>query len=107
MKEHFLDRLYGEFQAYRASLLSCTNAEIFNRCYEIDAVVNFYEIMREKAEKMSDCEMEILLQDKDILAELYNTWLQKSDSTFTEMTAHVEEEAENIIRRISGNRREK
>lgn len=42
MKEHFLDRLYGEYQAYRASLLSCPNIEIFNRCYEIDAVVNFY-----------------------------------------------------------------
>lgn len=49
MKEHFLDRLYGEYQAYRASLLSCPNIEIFNRCYEIDAVVNFYEILMEKA----------------------------------------------------------
>ena len=48
MKEHFLDRLYGEYQAYRASLLSCPNIEIFNRCYEIDAVVNFYEILMEK-----------------------------------------------------------
>lgn len=106
MKEHFLDRLYGEFQAYRASLLGCTNAEIFNRCYEIDAVVNFYEIMRERAERMFDCEMEILLKDKDLLTELYNTWLQKTDSTFMEMTAHVGEETGNIINRISGNRRQ-
>lgn len=45
MKEHFLDRLYGEYQAFRASVLGCPSAEIFDRCYEIDAVSNFYEIL--------------------------------------------------------------
>ena len=67
MKEHFLDRLYGEYQAYKASLLSCPNFEIFDRCYEIDAVVNFYEIMVEKAAGMSDRELEAVLEHKDIL----------------------------------------
>lgn len=85
MKEHFLDRLYGEYQAYRASLLSCPNVEIFNRCYEIDAVVSFYEILMEKAAVMSDRELEVLLKRKNLLMELYDLWLKQEDSTYSEI----------------------
>ena len=111
MREHFLDRLYGEYQEYRASLLGCTNTEIFSRCYEIDAIVNFYEILQEKAERMSDGELAVLLRKRDILADIYSSWLEKSDSAYTEMAAHVEEEMKNIITgtvitEISGNRKE-
>ncbi len=102
MKEHFLDRLYGEYQAYRASLLSCPNIEIFNRCYEIDAVVNFYEILMEKAGGMSDNELEALLQRKDLLMELYDLWLKRDDSAYSEMEMHIDSEIRNMTKEISG-----
>ena len=97
MREHFLDRLYGKYQAYKASVLSCTNAEIFSRCYEIDAIVNFYEILAEKAEELPDNVLEALLQHKDILTEMYCLWLKKNDSCYGEMKNHVEAEIGNII----------
>lgn len=102
MKEHFLDRLYGEYQAYRASLLSCPNIEIFNRCYEIDAVVNFYEILMEKAGGMSEHELEALLQRKDLLMELYDLWLKRDDSAYSEMEMHIESGIRNMTKEISG-----
>ncbi len=102
MKEHFLDRLYGEYQAYRASLLSCPNIEIFNRCYEIDAIVNFYEILMEKAGGMSDHELEALLQRKDLLMELYDLWLKRDDSAYSEMEMHIDSEIRNMTKEISG-----
>lgn len=102
MKEHFLDRLYGEYQAYRASLLSCPNIEIFNRCYEIDAVVNFYEILMEKAGGMYDNELEALLQRKDLLMELYDLWLKRDDSAYSEMEMHIDSEIRNMTKEISG-----
>ncbi|MDE6219243.1 MAG: DUF3848 domain-containing protein [Lachnospiraceae bacterium] len=102
MKEHFLDRLYGEYQAYRASLLSCPNIEIFNRCYEIDAVVNFYEILMEKAGGMPDHELEVLLQRKDLLMELYDLWLKRDDSAYREMEMHIDSELRNMTKGISG-----
>lgn len=102
MKEHFLDRLYGEYQAYRSSLLSCPNIEIFNRCYEIDAVVNFYEILMEKAGGMSDNELEALLQRKDLLMELYDLWLKRDDSAYSEMEMHIDSEIRNMTKEISG-----
>ena len=96
MKEHFLDRLYGEYQAYRASVLSCPNVEIFNRCYEIDAVVNFYEILREKAEGMTDHELETLLKRRNLLTGLYDLWLKKDDDTYGDMKMHVDNEIQNM-----------
>ena len=71
VKEHFLDRLYGEYQAYKASVLGCPNDEIFSRCYEIEAMVNFYEIMAEKADGLSEDVLTKLLQHRNILTELY------------------------------------
>ena len=101
VKEHFLDRLYGEYQSYKASVLGCTNAEIFDRCYEIDAVVNFYEILMEKAEGMSVYELETLLKRKNLLMELYGLWLKRDDSAYSEMKMHVDNEIQNMTKGIS------
>ena len=102
MKEHFLDRLYGEYQAYRASLLSCHNVQIFNRCYEIEAVVRFYEILMEKAAVMSDRELEVLLKRKNLLMGLYDLWLKQEDSIYSEMKMHIDSEIGKMTRDISG-----
>lgn len=102
MRDHFLDRLYGEYQAYKVSVLSCSGAEIFNRCYEIDAITNFYEILAEKAEGFPDNVLEALLQCRDILTELYDLWLKKDDSCYREMQIHVEDEIKNMAMETGG-----
>ena len=96
IKEHFLDRLYGEYQSYKASVLSCPNEEIFKRCYEVDTMVVFYEILAEKAEELPEHMLAALLQHKNILNELYQLWLKKDDSCYREMENHIEDEIKNI-----------
>lgn len=61
VREHFMDRIYGEYQEYRASVLSCPNAEIFGRCYEIDAMVNFYEILADISDSLAEHTITALL----------------------------------------------
>lgn len=100
VKEHFLERVHGEYQAYKASVLSCANAEIFGRCYEIDAMVNFYEILTEKADKMPEHVLSGLLQHKNILTELYELWLKKDDCSYREMESHVQDEIETMVKEI-------
>ncbi|MCD8045105.1 MAG: DUF3848 domain-containing protein [Clostridiales bacterium] len=94
MKEHFLDRIYGEFQAYKASVLGGTNAEVFDKSYEIDAVVSFYEILAEKAGAMPEQVLAALLERRDILMGFYDEWLKKDDNSYREMENHVTEEIE-------------
>ncbi len=98
VRDHFLDRIYGEYQTYKASVLSCPNADIFGRCYEIDVMVNFYEILAEKADRLQGHELTALLQRKNILTELYGLWLKKDDCNYREMERHVEDEIETMIR---------
>ena len=89
--DHFLDRLYGEFQAFRADMLALTNRELFGRCYEIDVKINLYEIMMEKAGGLTAEMLSVLLKQKNILSGLYDSWLKKDDSQYGELVDHVEE----------------
>lgn len=98
MKEHLLNRIYGEYQTYRADILGLLNAKIFGKCYEIDAVVNnIYEILMEKVQELPDDTLAALLSHKNILMELYNSWMARDDSSYQELTSHVEDEIEIIV----------
>lgn len=101
-KEHFLDRIYGEYQAYRASVLSCPNAEIFSKCYEIDIMVNLYDILTEKADMLQENVLASLLQRRNILSGLYESWLEKDSSGYSELESHVDSEIENIVKGTGG-----
>ncbi len=99
MKEHFLDRLYGEYQAFRASVLGCPSARNFDRCYEIDAVSNFYEILVEKGRSAFRGYSGNSFAAQRILSNLYEVWLKKYDSSYSEMQQHVEEEIQKFVKK--------
>lgn len=96
-RAHLLDRIYGEYQAYRADILGLPNAEIFGKCYEIDTVVNIYEILMEKVQELPEDTLAALLSHKNILMELYDSWMAKNDSSYQELVSHVEDEIEVIV----------
>lgn len=92
MSEHLLDRIYGEYQAYRVSVLSLSNAEIFTKCYEIDIMTNLYEILLERIGQFSDDIIKALLVHENVLAELYDRWLKKDDANYAELEKHILDE---------------
>lgn len=61
-------------------------------------MVNFYEILAEKADRLQGNELTALLQRKNILTELYGLWLKKDYCNYREMERHVEDEIEMMIR---------
>lgn len=61
MREYFLDRIYGEYQAYKASVLEENGGSVYARCYEIDCMINIYEILKEFAMKLPANELERLI----------------------------------------------
>lgn len=94
--EHFMDRLYGEFQAFKAEMLALTNRELFGRCYEVDTKINLYKIMVEKAGGLTAEMLSVLLKQKNILACLYDSWLKKDDSQYSELESHVAKSVEHM-----------
>lgn len=96
MREYFLSRIFGEYQAYKASVLGCTNSEKFGKSFEIDSIVNIYVILTEKADKIPDDTLAVLLEQRNILGSLYDLWLKKEDSLYKELEEHVTNEIKNL-----------
>lgn len=96
MKEIFWNKLMAEYKSYQVSVLSLSNSEIYGKCYEIDCMVNFYEILMEKAESMTEDMLSALLEQENILWNFYDEWLAKDDSNYSEMEKHITEEIESI-----------
>jgi hypothetical protein len=96
-KDHVSDRIYGEYQAYRADILGLSNTGIFEKCYEIDTIVNIYEILTEKIQDMSEDTLNELLSQKNILMWFYDSWLSKDDINYRELESHIEDEIKVIV----------
>ena len=99
LKEALWNKLTAEYKSYQVSVLSMSNSEIYGKCYEIDCMVNFYEILMEKAESMPDDTLLDLLRQENILWSFYDTWLAKDDSNYSELESHVVEEVEVVVAR--------
>ena len=97
MREYFLNRIYGEYQSYKASVLEENGGSIYARCYEIDCMINIYEILKEFAMKLSVSELERLMNHRDILKYFYELWLKKTDSQYAEMERHVAAEMKKLF----------
>ena len=97
MKEIFWNKLTAEYKSYQVSVLSLGNSEIYGKCYEIDCMVNFYEILMEKAEFMAEDTLSALLEQENILWNFYDEWLAKDDSSYSEMERHIAEGIEGIV----------
>ena len=96
MRNHLSDRIYGEYQAYKASILGLSNVEILDKSYEFDVMTIFYEILIERIEQFPDDIVQKLLEHKNVLMELYERWLKKDDKNYAELEQHVLDEVENI-----------
>jgi len=99
MKEAFWYKLTAEYKSYQVSVLSLSNSEIYGKCYEIDCMVNFYEILMEKAESMSDETLSALIAMENVLWSIYDNWLAKDDSNYSEMEMHIADELEVFVAR--------
>lgn len=94
LKEAFWNKLTAEYKSYQVSILTLSNFEIYGKCYEIDCMVNFYEIMMEKAEYLSEKTLSALLKRGNLLSTFYDEWLVREDSSYNEMETHILNEIE-------------
>lgn len=93
IKALFCRKIYEELQIFRQAVLCQEKENIYGESYKIDIFVNLYEILAEQADKLSDDALKKLLnQSTGILAYLYDSWMKKEDSSYSELEKHVLEE---------------
>ena len=61
MREYFLDRIYGEYQSYKASVLEENGGSIYARCYEIDCMIKVKCIFKFYLARVNSTSVELTL----------------------------------------------
>ncbi len=92
MCDRLFDRIYGEFQAYRASIFNLSRNEMFSKSYESYIITSFYEIIVENIEHFSEEIINGLLESGNILSGLYEEWLKTDDGEYDELRNFVLDE---------------
>lgn len=96
IKEKFVKKIYAELQEFKESIMMQEKSAIYSQSYKVEIFSTLYEILMEKADSLSDAILLNLLgQSTGILEALYQDWLKKDDSSYQELSAHVDSELEN------------
>ena len=92
VKEQFFQKLKEEYQQFRQRILQKDKQDIIKDSYRIEIFEEFYKILVEKGDTLSDAILRNLLYQSGILDFLYDCWLKKEDSQLQELMDSVEEE---------------
>ena len=69
---------------------------MFERAYQIDTMLNLYELLIELSQKMEPEELKTLLVFPNLLAFLYDRWLKEEDSHMEELQCSLEKNVEEL-----------
>ena len=69
---------------------------MFERAYQIDTMLNLYELLIEMSQKMELEVLKTLLVFPNLLAFLYDRWLKEEDSHMEELQCSLEKNVEEL-----------
>ena len=75
---------------FKKRMLKQSAEVLFERAYQIDTMLNLYELLVEMSQKMELEVLKILLVFPNLLAFLYDRWLKEEDSHIEELQGSLE-----------------
>lgn len=97
IRDKFRKKLYAEYKAFKRRTLRGSKRSIYYQGYMIEIIINFYEILLEKSETLSEDVLHRLISQPQLLMSLYERWLKKEDGAYVEMLLHIDDEIEKIM----------
>lgn len=85
LREMFCYKISNELNVIKLRMLEKSKEEIWGSAYQIDSIINIYEILLEMSQKLDVKQLKYCIQTPQLLAFLYSEWLKKSDSAYKEM----------------------
>lgn len=80
LQKLFAEKITLEINNYKKEMLKNKKEIIMENVYQIDSMINIYEILLEMSRKVSGHVLETLLVFPNLLAFLYDEWLGYDDS---------------------------
>lgn len=75
---------------FKQKMLKQSAEVLFERAYQIDTMLNLYELLVEMSQKMELEVLKTLLVFPNLLAFLYDRWLKEEDSHIEELQGSLE-----------------
>ena len=90
IRELFCIKIGLENARFKERMLKQSAEVLFERAYQIDTMINLYELLMEMSQKMEPDVLKILLVFPNLLAFLYDRWLKVKDSHIEELQDALE-----------------
>lgn len=94
--ELFCVKIGLENALFKKRMLKQSTEVLFERAYQIDTMLNLYELLIEMSQKMELEVLKTLLVFPNLLAFLYDRWLKEEDSHMEELQCSLEKNVEEL-----------
>ena len=96
LRELFCLKISLENARFKQRMLKQSAEVLFERAYQIDTMLNLYELLMEMSQKMELEVLKTLLVFPNLLAFLYDRWIKEEDSHMEELQCSIEKNVEEL-----------
>lgn len=96
LRELFCTKIGLENARFKKKMLKQSAEVLFERAYQIDTMLNLYELLMEMSRKMEPEALKTLLVFPNLLAFLYDRWIKEEDSHMEELHCSIEKNVEEL-----------
>lgn len=96
LRELFCEKIALELERYKRKMLKRKPEVILERAYQIDSVINIYEILLEKSREFSEEALKNMLVFPNLLAHFYLEWMKQEDSYHEELQNCMKQSVEKL-----------
>ena len=96
LRELFCVKIGLENARFKKKMLKQSAEVLFERAYQIDTMINLYELLMEMSQKMEPEALKTLLVFPNLLAFLYDRWIKEADSHMEELQCSLEKNVEEL-----------
>ena len=97
LRELFCLKIGLENAQFKKRMLKQSAEVLFERAYQIDTMLNLYELLMEMSQKMKLEVLKTLLVFPNLLAFLYDRWIKEEDSHMEELQCSIEKNVEELL----------
>ncbi|MFR2836992.1 MAG: DUF3848 domain-containing protein [[Clostridium] nexile] len=96
IRELFCIKIGLENSRFKKRMLKQSAEVLFERAYQIDTMLNIYELLMEMSQKIELEVLKTLLVFPNLLAFLYDRWLKEEDSHIEELQDALEKNVDEL-----------
>lgn len=89
-------KLDMEIAAFKKQTIKLEGSKIYDKAYEIDSMVNLYELLSEISQEIEEDTLKRMLQFPNLLTFFYERWLKRDDTIMEDFRESIKDSMQEI-----------